>query len=146
MSAAASLYLLFLMRFNPRVFLRHFPKEIREAVPPKTKEEQRMSAVLGLLIGVPFTAALVWRTATLGSHSFWDLFGYAFGVLLIFNLFDLLILDWLIVCRLNPHWMVLPGTEHIVVPKQYFHHFKGFLVGTVGLGGVSLAVAALLSK
>ena len=90
-----------------------------------------MSILLGLLIGVPFTAALLWRTATSGSHSFWDLFAYAFGVLFIFNLVDLLILDWLIVCWFEPRWVILPGTEHIVIPKQYLHHFKGFLMGTV---------------
>ena len=104
-----------------------------------------MSVLLGLLIGFPLTSALLWRTATLGSHSFRDLFAYAFGVLFIFNLVDLLILDWLIVCWFNPRWMILSGTEHIVIPKQYLHHFKGFLMGTVGLGIVGLAIAALLS-
>ena len=104
-----------------------------------------MSILLGLLIGVPLTSALLWRTATLGSRHFWELFAYAFGVLFIFNLVDLLILDWLIVCWFNPSWVTLPGTEHIVIPKQYLHHFKGFLMGTVGLGIVGLAIAALLS-
>jgi hypothetical protein len=104
-----------------------------------------MSALLGLLFGVPFTAALLWRTATSGSHSFWDLFAYAFGVLFIFNLVDLLILDWLIVCWFEPRWVILPGTEHIAIPNPYIHHFKEFLMGTVGLGIVSLAIAALLS-
>jgi hypothetical protein len=104
-----------------------------------------MSILLGLLIGAPFTTALLWRTATLGSHSFWELFAYAFGVLFIFNIVDLLILDWLIVCWIEPRWVILPGTEHIVIPKQYLHHFKGFLMGTVGLVIVGLAIAALLS-
>jgi hypothetical protein len=104
-----------------------------------------MSVFLGLLIGAPLTAALLWRTATLGSHSFWELFSYAFGVLFIFNLVDLVILDWLIVCWLKPRWVILPGTEHIVIPKPYLHHFKGFLLGTVGLAIVGLAIAALLS-
>ena len=73
-----------------------------------------------------------------------ELFAYAFGVLFIFNLVDLLILDWIIVCWFEPRWVILPGTEHIVIPKQYLHHFKGFLMGTVVsvLGG--LAIAALL--
>ena len=105
-----------------------------------------MSIFLGLLIGVPFAAALLWRTATLGSHGFWELFAHAFGVLFIFNLVDLMILDWLIVCWFAPRWMILPGTEHIVVPDQYLHHFKGFLIGTVGLAIVGLAIAALLSR
>ena len=145
LSVVASTSLLLLLRFNPRIFLGHYPKEIREIVPPRSKKERRMSILLGLLIGVPFTSALLWRTATLGSHSFWELFGYAFGVLFIFNLVDLLILDWLIVCRFKLRWVVLPGTEHIVMPIPYLHHFKEFLMGTVGLVIVSLAIAALLS-
>lgn len=145
LSLVASTYLLLLLRLNPRIFLRHYPKEIREGVPPKSEKERRISIWLGLLIGVPFTSALLWRTATLGRHSFWELFTYVFGVLFIFNLVDLLILDWLIVCWLKPRWVILPGTEHIVISKPYLHHFKGFLMGTVGLVIVGLAIAALLS-
>jgi hypothetical protein len=104
-----------------------------------------MSILLGLLIGVPFASALLWRTATLTSHSFWDLFDYAFGVLFIFNLIDLLILDWLIVCWFKPRWVIFPGTEHIVIPNPYLHHFKEFLMGTAGLLIVGLAIAALLT-
>jgi hypothetical protein len=145
LSVVASTYLLLLLRFNPRVFLRHYPKEIREIVPPKSEKERRISILLGLLIGAPFTSALFWRAATLESHSFWELFAYAFGVLFIFGLVDLFILDWLIVCWFKPRWLIIPGAEHIVISKPYLHHFKGFLVGTVGSVIVSLAIAALLS-
>ena len=144
-SLAGSTYLLVLLRFNPRIFLRHYPKEVQAIVPPKSEKERRMSILHGLLIAAPFASALFWRTATLGSHSFWELFAYAFGVLFIFNLVDLLILDWLIVCWVKPRWVILPGTEHIVFPKQYLHHLKGFLMGTVGLAIAGLAIAALLS-
>ena len=144
LSVVASTYLLVLLRYNPRIFLAHFPKEIRQVVPPRSEKERRMSILLGLLVGVPFAAALLWRTATLGSHSFWELFAYVFGVLFIFNLVDLVILDWLIVCWWEPRWLILEGTEHIVIPKQYLHHFKGFLMGTAGLVIVGLVIAALL--
>ena len=145
LSVVASTHLLLLLRFNPRIFLGHYPKKIREIVPPKSEKERRMSILLGLLIGVPSALALLWRTATLGSHSFWELFAYAFGVLFIFNIVDLLILDWLIVCWFKPGWVILPGTEHVPVPNPYVHHFKEFLIGTVGLGVAGLAIAALLS-
>jgi hypothetical protein len=145
LSLAGSTFLLLLLRFNLRMFLGHFPKEIRAVVPPKSRKEQWMSIVFGLLIAVPFTAVLVWRTATLGSRSFWELFAYAFGVLFIFNVVDLVILDWLIVCWFKPPWVILPGTEHIAIPNPYVHHFKEFLMGTVGLGIAGLAVAALVS-
>ena len=104
-----------------------------------------MSVLLGSLIGFPLIAALLWRTTTLGSQSFWDLFAYVFGVLFVFNLVDLLLLDWLIVCWFKPHWVILPGTEHISIPNPYLHHLKEFLIGTVGLMIVGLATAALLS-
>ena len=144
LSLAASTYLLILLRFNPRIFLRHYAREIQAIVPPKSKKEQRLSILLGLLIGLPFAAVLLWRTATLETHTFRDRFLYAFGVLFIFNLVDLLILDWLIVCWIKPRWVTLPGTEHIVIPNPYLHHFKGFLIGTVGLAIAGLAIAALL--
>ncbi len=144
LSVVASTCLLLLLRLNPRIFLGHYPKEIREIVAPRSKKERRISVLLGLLIGVPFTSALLWRTATLETHSFWERFAYAFGVLFIFNLVDLLILDWLIVCRFKLRWVVLPGTEHIAMPIPYLHHFKEFLMGTVGLVIVGLAIAALV--
>ncbi len=104
-----------------------------------------MSLLLGMLIGVPFAVALLWRTATLGSDSFWELSAYVFGVLFIFNLVDLVILDWLIVCWIKPRWVILPGTEHIAIPNPYLHHFKEFLMGTAGLTVVGLAIAALVT-
>jgi hypothetical protein len=145
LSLVASTCLLILMRLTPRLFLKHFPREIQEVVPPKSAHERRMSVLLGLLIGLPLTAALLWRAETLESHSFRDLFAYVFGVLFIFNLVDLLILDWLVVCWLKPRWTILPGTENVVVPNSYLHHFKEFLMGTVGLMIVAAASAALLS-
>ena len=149
LSVVASTYLLVLLRFNPRMFLKHFPKEIREIVPPKSEKERRMSILLGaplglLFIGSTFASALLWRASAQGSLSFWELFAHVFGLFFLFNLVDLLILDWLIVCRFTPRWLIIPGTEHIVMPKEYLYHFKGFLMGTVVsvIGG--LAIAALL--
>jgi hypothetical protein len=93
LSVVVSTYLLVLMRFNPRILVEHYPKEIREIVPPRSEKERRMSILLGLVIGAPFASALLWRAATLGSRSFRELFAYVFGVLFIFNLVDLLVLD-----------------------------------------------------
>jgi len=108
-----------------------------------------MSILLGvplglLFIGSTFGSALLWRASAQGSLSFWELFAHVFGLFFLFNLVDLLILDWLIVCRFTPRWLIIPGTEHIVMSKDYLYHFKGFLMGTVVsvIGG--LAIAALL--
>jgi len=145
LSVVGSACLLLLLRFNPRAFLGHYPKEIQEIVPPRSKKERLVALLFGLLIAAPLGLALLWRTATLESHYFWDRFAYAFGVLFIFNLVDLLVLDWLIVCWLKPPWVVLSGTEHIAIPNPYLHHFKEFLIGTAGLAMTGLAIAAFLS-
>jgi hypothetical protein len=78
LSVVASTYLLVLLRFSPRMFLKHFPKEIREIVPPKSEKERRMSILLGvplglLFIGSTFASALLWRASAQGSLSFWEL-------------------------------------------------------------------------
>jgi hypothetical protein len=112
--------------------------------PAQIGERVAVGHLIGLLIGVPFASVVLWRTATVGGHSFWERFAYAFGVLFIFNLVDLVILDWLIVCWFRPRWVILPGTEHVVTRNPYLHHFKEFLMGTVGLVIVGLAIAALL--
>jgi hypothetical protein len=145
LSVLASIFLLVLLRLNPRLFLQHYPREIREIVPPKSQREQRLSIVLGLLIGTAGVPVLLWRTATVGGPSFWERFAYAFGVLFVFNVVDLLILDWLIVCWFSPRWVVLPGTKNVAIAHPYLHHFKEFLIGTVGLVTAGLAIAALLS-
>ncbi len=46
----ASIYLLLMLRLNPRLFLQDYPAVIQERVPPKTAQEKR----LALLIGLPF--------------------------------------------------------------------------------------------
>ena len=109
-----------------------------------------MSIVVGVPLGLLFigstvASALLLRASAQGSPSFRELFAYVFGLFFLFNLVDLLILDWLIVCRFTPRWLIIPGTEQVVMPKEYLYHFKGFLMGTAGLGIVGLAIAALLS-
>jgi hypothetical protein len=145
LSLLASIVLLTMLRLDARLFLSHYPREIRAVVPPKSVKERRVSVLIGLLIGIPLVWGMLWRTATVGGHSFRERFTYAFGVLFIFNLVDLVILDWLIVCWLKPRWASLPGTEHVESPNLYFHHFKEFLIGTVGLVMAGLVIAALLS-
>jgi hypothetical protein len=47
LSAIASIYLFAILCINPRLFLQDYPEGIRDAVPPKTIDEQRLSLMLG---------------------------------------------------------------------------------------------------
>jgi hypothetical protein len=59
-------------------------------------------------------------------------------------LFDLLVLDWLIMVRIRPKFIILPGTEDMDIYNDYGFHFRGFLKGTVLTLLASLVIAGFV--
>jgi len=136
LSAIASVFLAALLRFNPRLLLQDYPEDIQHRVAPKTEQEKRQSLRVGipfliLLGAVPFISTLALKRQGGAAASFPQLFLNAFGVVFIFNLVDLLLLDWLMFCTLTPGFVVIPGTEGMEGYKDYGYHFRAFLTGTV---------------
>ncbi|HEY46853.1 MAG: hypothetical protein AMJ88_06855 [Anaerolineae bacterium SM23_ 63] len=135
-SAIASLYLFMVLYINPRLFLQDYPEDIQRAVPQKSREERRLSILLGtpfllLLFAGPFISTLTLKHQSGGELSFIVASIHAFGIVFIFNLVDWLILDWLIFCSITPGFLVIPGTEGMAGYKDYAFHFRAFRVGTV---------------
>lgn len=146
----ASVYILVTMRINPRVWLHDYPPDVQAKAPPKTPQEKQLSLRLGipfllLLIGAPFVSTFILKYQAQESIPFWALFVNAFGVVFIFNMVDWLILDWLIFCTITPRFIVIPGTEGMSGYKDYFFHFRGFLIGTVFSAIAGLIVAAIVA-
>ncbi len=142
LSLAATFILLACLLARPRLLLQDYPASIQAAVAPKSAEERRMA----LIVGVPFLALLLlfpaWSSWTLplrDGHppTFGALFVNAFVVASTFNVADWLILDWLVFCTITPRFVVIPGTEGMPAYKDYYFHFRGFLIGTA----LSLALA-----
>ncbi|MGC9358169.1 MAG: nitroreductase, partial [Anaerolineae bacterium] len=136
MSVLASALLLAILRLNPRLMLQDYPEEFQNQIPPKTDKEKRQSLIVGipfllLLVAVPFISTLMLKRQGGGAVSFLPLFLNAFGVVFIFNLVDLLLLDWLVFCYITPDFLVIPGTEGMREYKDYGYHFRGFLTGTL---------------
>ena len=132
---------------NPRLLLQSYPQDVQAAVPPATEREKRQTRWWAVpfwlvLVGFPFAAALAAKAA---HHGFLPLFLTAFGVLLLSDLVDWLILDWLIFCTITPRFAVLPGTEGMAGYKNYAMHFRGFMIGSVVSVIVSLIVAGIIS-
>jgi hypothetical protein len=139
--AIATVLLLGLVLHNPRLMLQDYPPAIKAIVPPKTDAEKRQST----LFGMPFLLALlvlpfifVFR---LDETSFLGLFLHAFGVVWAFNIWDWLVLDWLLFCTITPKAFVVPGSEGHPAYKDYAFHFRGFLIGTVFSLVMALIVA-----
>jgi len=143
LSVIASVILLLILRFNPRILLNDYPKDVQAASAPKTPAEKKWT----LLVGIPYLLVLLlvpfFSTLSLKQQNgaFVALFLNAFGVAFIFNLVDWLLLDWLLFCTITPKFVVLPGTEGMAGYKDYAPHFRGFLIGTL-LSAVTGAVIA----
>ena len=146
LTGIASLIILIIMKVNPRIFLHDYPKEIQEAVQPKTETEMKLSKLLGIpfllvLVLTPFFSTLNLKPEI---ESFGAFFINAFGVSMVFNIADWLVLDWLIFCTITPNFMVIPGTKGMKAYKDYAFHFRGFLIGCVISAATSLVIAGVV--
>ena len=146
LSVVASVLIFGSLRANPRIWLQDFPQDIREAVPPKTAAERRQSLVWGIpfltaLLAVPTISTLLFKRQHPSAATYSALFLNAFGVEFLFNTVDLIIIDWLVLCWMTPRSFVIPGTEGLAGYKNYRHHFRGFVIGTLFSGVLGLLVA-----
>ena len=131
-----SVYVFLILKFYPFSMLHDYPKDIQAAAtiekPTKAQEKaaKRFGAVGGLII---FGVLLAFGLLRFHSEqaSFLQVLKYIFIIAMTWNVIDLLIMDWLIVCTITPKWIVLRGTEGCKGYKDYFFHFKGFLIGCV---------------
>jgi hypothetical protein len=147
--ALATVFLLGLVLYNPRLMLQDYPPAIKAIVPPKTEQEKRLSTWLGLpfiliLLVFPIYATFFFE-GRMGGASFLSLWLYAFGIAFAFNLWDWLALDWLVFCTLTPRQFVIPGSEGHPAYKDYFFHFRGFLIGTVFSAVMGLIAAGIVA-
>jgi len=138
-----------LVLYNPRLMLQDYPPAIKEIVLPKTEQEKRLSTWLGLpfilvLFIFPVYATLVFQARAGGDPGFLLLWLYAFGIAFAFNLWDWLILDWLVFCTITPKQFVIPGSEGHPAYKDYFFHFRGFLIGTAFSAVLGLITAGIV--
>lgn len=139
----------FSFRVSPRVFLQDYPKDIQDKVALQTAAEKRLSWLLKtplliFVIVVPLISSWSLKRNDPEHTTFIALFLNTFGVVFTFNVVDLL-LDFVLVW-VNPKFVVIPGTEGSAGYKDYFHHIRGFLVGTVGsvVGGLVIAAVVFL--
>lgn len=146
LSVLASAWILMVLWINPRLMVQDYPPDIRAAVPPKTDAEKRLALILGVPFLILLIAAPLWSTWALKQQlgdpvSFRTLAEHAFGVVFIFNVFDWLVLDWAFFCAFTPRFVIIPGTAGMAGYKNYYFHFRGFLIGTV----LSVVMALLVA-
>jgi len=133
-----------------RDFMAHrYPPAIRDRYGERSARGKRVANWAGLLVGVATVAVFAGAVATLRARVGGDVgYGTAFAVVAVvmqtFNLYDLVVLDWLIVVVARPGFLVLPGTEGMPEYRDMRFHVRGFAIGIV-LSFAVAAVAALVT-
>lgn len=115
------------------MFVDDYPPEIKQKHGPMSPRAARLRPYLATLLFIPVLVVpmvgLFSLRTDIESVSFLSAFVFSVITLLVFNLFDLIILDWLFFCTIQPRSMVLPGTEGMAAYRDYRFHFIGFLKG-----------------
>jgi hypothetical protein len=131
----------------PDMWVGDYPPDVRERYGRMSPRAARLRP----WVAIPFFLAifvlpllsLARLESELGAVLFLPALASSFLTLMTFNLFDLLVADWLVFCTLQPRWIVLPGTEGLAGYRDYRFHFVGFLKG-IGFCLVgSLVIAAV---
>jgi hypothetical protein len=129
---------------TPDIWVGDYPPDIQEAYGPMSAKGKKWRPFIGILffgtiIAGEFLAFNALRNTAPVKPGYMDYFLTGFAVLMIFNIFDLFIADWLIFVAIQPKQIVLPGTEGLAGYNDYGFHFRGFLMGIL-FSGVSAAI------
>lgn len=140
------LYIFMILKFFPWELLHDYPEDIQQASAlPFPTSRQKKSAklsctVFSIVIFLVLALFAITRFSA-SSVSFWSILSYEFIIAMFWNVTDLLIMDWLIICLITPKIVVIPGSEGCKGYKDYLFHFKGFLTGCL----YSILIAFLFS-
>lgn len=135
--------------YNPRLWLQDYPAPIRAKAPPQTLTEKRqqrllMIPLLLLMFGLPLYSTYQLRLENGGSISFITAYLNTFVVTNIFNLFDAVVLDLLILTFMKPKFAVIPGAEGM---EYLYHdwnmHLRNYLKGIVFCAVFSLPITVV---
>jgi hypothetical protein len=121
---------------------------IKDKVPPQTPREKLLAAVIGLpwfifVLGFPIFSTYVLMSKLGDEIPFLIVFLNLFVLLLLATVGDLVILDWLIVSKITPRFVIIPGSERADY-KDFSHHYKAHAKALVGLILVCLIIAGIL--
>ena len=129
---------------SPDMWVGDYPPDIREKYGPMSERGRRYRPLVAVLFFGAMIVVMVLAFKALIANSpsapgFLEYFITGFLVLMVFNAYDLLVLDWLLFMTIQPKAIVLPGTEGMAGYKDFRFHARGFLIG-IGFSGIGAAI------
>jgi hypothetical protein len=141
--------LLVMILTSPRIWgYTDYPEVIKNKVPPQTKREKLLATLIGLpwfifVLGFPVFSTYALK-AKLGSEiPFSIAFLNVLVLTLLATLGDLVILDWLLISKITPKFVIIPGSEEADY-KDFSHHYKAHARAVVGLVLVCFIMAGIV--
>lgn len=142
-----SIAIMIMGRVNAEMILNDYPPDVRAkfgAMSERTRRQANL-ATLPLLatLGLVIALGLGQLRNILGELTFVNTFIVSTVIFQMWNLLDLVLLDWFLLMTLKPRFMILPGTEGMAGYSDYMFHFRKFLNGIVFTLILSLVVTAI---
>ncbi|MCK4900707.1 MAG: hypothetical protein KAS38_18140, partial [Anaerolineales bacterium] len=134
---------------SPRVWgYSDYSEAIKAKVPPQTWKEKRLALVIGLpwiifAVGFPIYSTYVLKSKLGGEIPFWTAFLNLSLMVFLATLCDLVILDWLIVNKITPEFVIIPGTDKADY-QDFSHHYRAHARAAVFLVLLSIIFAGIV--
>lgn len=134
---------------NPEIWVNDYPPDVKRKFGPIGEKAKKQRTVVGIVFFVILLGLLALSIGQLfrssgGNPGFGAIFLSIWIILMFFNLFDFLVLDWLIMMRVRPKFAILPGTEGMSGYDDYGFLFRGFVIGNVFSLVASLVIAGIV--
>ncbi|AWE41583.1 MULTISPECIES: hypothetical protein [unclassified Actinobaculum] len=126
------------VRRFPFTMEHDYPEDVRKVAnikPPSSR--QKRTGMLFATLSLSLTFALLVFFGVSGirdvGQGFLPMFIRVWVICMVWNVVDLVVVDWFLICALACKYFLLPGTEGYTGNKNYRFHFKGFLKGSVAM-------------
>lgn len=135
---------------SPRVWgYADYSEAIKNKVPPQTKREKLLATIVALpwlmfVLAFPIFSTYVLKSKLGNEVPFWIAFLNLFVLFLLASVGDLVILDWLVISKITPKFVIMPGTVEEDY-KDFSHHFKGHAKAAVVQIPICLIIAGIVS-
>lgn len=137
--------MLLIGRMNPEMMLNNYPPDVRTKYGPMSEQTRKQANVANLLLLGALALIVILGLAELRSFSgkltMGDTWIMTTVIFQLWNLIDLVLLDWLLFVTFKPRFMILPGTEGMAGYNDYGFHFQKFLKGIV----ITLILSAVVT-
>jgi len=141
---------LMMVTLSPRVWgYSDYSQEIKDKVPPQTAKEKRHAILVSIpllifTLGFPIYSTLVLKGKLLNEIPVDIAFLNLSALFMSLTIVDLLILDWLIVSKITPKFVIIPGTTKEDY-QDFSHHYKAQVKATFIIIPILFVIALIIS-